>query len=138
MKKALCVLLIVLTGYAENISAQQLDLEQTTIDYGTVAQHADGVRHFKFKNTGDKPLLILKAQGSCGCTVPSYPEKPIQPGEEAEIKVKYATNRIGQFQKYVTLTTNDQTQASHRLTIKGEVLAEVEAAPKREATFLSK
>lgn len=138
MKKALCVLLIVLTGYIENISAQQINLEQTTIDYGTVAQHADGVRYFKFKNTGDKPLMILKAEGSCGCTVPSYPKEPIQPGKEASIKVKYATNRVGKFQKYVTLTTNDKTQVSQRLTIKGEVLAETSSTPEREATFLSK
>ncbi|MCP4439870.1 MAG: DUF1573 domain-containing protein [Aureispira sp.] len=138
MKKALCVLLFVLIGYMSNLSAQKLDLKQTTIDYGTIAQHVDGVRYFKFTNTGDKPLIISHAQQSCGCTVPSYPKHPIQPGEEASIQVKYATNRIGKFNKYVTLTTNDKEQATQRLTIKGEVLAEVEAAPKREATFLSK
>jgi len=136
MKKALCITILMLIGYIGSLSAQQMDLKQTTIDYGSVEQHADGVRYFKFTNSGDENLLITHAQGSCGCTVPEYPKHPIKPGETAEIKVKYATNRIGAFQKYITLTTNEPEQSTRRLTIKGEVLAEAKATPKREATFM--
>ena len=80
--------------------------ENETIDYGTIPHNADGQRQFVFTNTGNKPLVIESTQGSCGCTVPSKPEKPIQPGEKGVIGVKYATDRVGPFTKTVTVTSN--------------------------------
>ena len=41
-----------------------------------------GETEFKFTNTGEGPLIISSAQGSCGCTVPEYPNAPVAPGEE--------------------------------------------------------
>lgn len=99
-----------------------MTFETTEVDYGEILQGADPLRVFKFKNTGDEPLIISKAKGSCGCTVPSYPKEPILPGESANIEVRYDTNRIGPFQKTVTLTTNESTP-DHTLKIKGKVNA---------------
>ena len=94
-----------------------------TIDYGTVAYNSDGKREFVFTNNGNKPLIITNAQGSCGCTVPSYPKEPIAPGAKGVIGVKYDTSRAGQaFNKTITLTTN-AVESSKVLTIKGNVLA---------------
>ncbi|SHG76362.1 Protein of unknown function [Flavobacterium micromati] len=94
-----------------------------TIDYGTVAYNSDGKREFVFTNNGNKPLIITNAQGSCGCTVPSYPKEPIAPGAKGVIGVKYDTSRGGQtFTKTITLTTN-ATVPNKTLTIKGNVLA---------------
>jgi hypothetical protein len=92
----------------------------TTIDYGTIDRGADPIRNFKFTNTGTEPLTIKAAQGSCGCTTPSYPKDPIMPGESGVIEVHYDTQRIGQFTKTVTLATNE-TEGTHILTIRGEV-----------------
>jgi len=103
--------------------------ESETIDYGTIAHNADGKREFVFTNTGTQPLIISNAQGSCGCTVPTKPEKPILPGEKGVIGVKYATDRVGQFTKTVTLTLNTK-EGSKVLTIKGNVLPDpTPAAP---------
>ena len=94
-----------------------------TIDYGNVAYNSDGRREFVFTNNGNKPLIITNAQGSCGCTVPTYPKEPIAPGAKGIIGVKYDTSRAGQaFTKTVTLTTN-AVVPSKTLTIKGNVLA---------------
>ena len=94
-----------------------------TIDYGNVAYNSDGRREFVFTNNGNKPLIITNAQGSCGCTVPTYPKAPIAPGAKGVIGVKYDTSRAGQaFTKTVTLTTN-AIVPSKTLTIKGNVLA---------------
>jgi len=98
--------------------------ESETIDYGTIPHNADGKREFVFTNNGNKPLIITNAQGSCGCTVPTYPKEPIAPGAKAVIGVKYATDRVGAFSKTVTLTSNAEGQASKVLTIKGTVLAD--------------
>ena len=47
------------------------------------------------------------------------------PGETAEIKVRYDTNRVGPFTKRVTLTTNEG-ENTRTLTIKGVVEKKVE------------
>jgi len=98
------------------------EFESTVVDYGTIAQNADGVRAFKFKNTGNSPIIITAVKGSCGCTVPTKPDGPILPGESAEIGVKYATNRVGAFSKTVTVTSN-ASESTLILKIKGNVLA---------------
>ena len=98
-----------------------MTFEKTEIDYGTIQQNSDPLRKFKFKNAGTEPLVIKSAQGSCGCTVPSYKKEPIMPGETSEIEVRYATDRIGAFTKTVTISTNEGDQP-RVLTIKGNVL----------------
>jgi len=103
-----------------NPNAPVMKFEQTTMDYGTIMQDADPVRKFKFQNAGKEPLVISNARGSCGCTVPTYPTKPILPGESATIDVRYDTHRVGNFQKTVTLTTNTNEETIV-LTIKGDV-----------------
>ncbi len=97
--------------------------ENETIDYGTIQHNADGKREFVFVNNGTEPLIIKNAQGSCGCTVPTWPKDPIAPGAKGVIGVKYATDRVGAFTKTVTLTTN-ASETPKVLTIKGNVLAD--------------
>jgi len=107
--------------------AQSIEFESTTIDYGTLTKGTrndpEASKVFKFKNTGDAPLLITSARGSCGCTVPSYPKEPIAPGETGEVKVTYDIARVGSFVKSVTLTTNaiKAEEKTIRLQIKGNV-----------------
>ena len=97
-----------------------MTFETMEVDYGMIEQGSDPYRFFSFTNTGDTPLLITSAKGSCGCTVPTYPQQAIAPGETGEIKVRYDTNRIGKFTKTVTLTTNE-TESRRVLRIRGEV-----------------
>ena len=98
----------------------QMTFEALEIDYGTIEKGADPYRVFTFTNTGNEPLLISNARGSCGCTVPTWPKQAIPPGATGEIKVRYDTNRVGPFQKRVTLTTNAGDEPVI-LTIKGKV-----------------
>ena len=127
-------LLVSAFGFAQDEAKSEkvgvFTFESEEIDYGTIAHNSDGLRVFKFTNTGDAPIVISQAKGSCGCTVPTYSKNVILPGEKGEIEVKYATNRVGKFTKIVTLTTN-ASEPSKVLKIKGEVLKpETEAAPK--------
>lgn len=104
----------------QSVEGPQMTFEALEIDYGTIEKGADPYRVFAFTNTGNEPLLISNARGSCGCTVPTWPKQAIPPGATGEIKVRYDTNRVGPFQKRVTLTTNAGDQPVV-LTIKGKV-----------------
>lgn len=117
----------------QNPNAPKIEFEESVIDYGTIEQGADGKRVFTFTNTGKEPLIITNAKGSCGCTVPSWPREPIAPGEKAEIKVKYDTNRMGPFQKSVTVNSN-ASNGTQLLRIKGKVTKEepVKTTPENE------
>ncbi len=104
----------------EKVSGPVMTFETTTIDYGKVEYNSEPLRVFKFTNTGTEPLIIMHAQGSCGCTVPSFPREPVLPGESGEIEVRYDTKRPGRFAKTIRLTTNE-LQPTRVLTVRGEV-----------------
>lgn len=73
-------------------------------DYGTIKKGAEPYCEFRLTNTSKAPLIIASAVGSCGCTVPEYPKEPIAPGQTVIIKVRYDTQRIGHFEKQVTVS----------------------------------
>ena len=102
----------------------EITFEKSTHSYGTIENGANGVYAFKFTNNGNEPLIISRAKGSCGCTVPSWPKEPILPGETGEISVKYDTKRTGPINKSVTITSNAKTPTTV-LRIKGTVKAPV-------------
>lgn len=116
-----------------------ISFEATTLDYGVIEKGADPYRVFTFTNAGTAPLVIKHAKGSCGCTVPTYPKEPIGPGESGEIKVRYDTNRMGKFNKRITLTTN-AGEEQVMLYIQGEVVAQPpqpEAVPSGEKNLFN-
>ncbi len=77
---------------------------------------------FKFTNTGKNPLFILKAEGSCGCTVPRWTREPIAAGETGEIYVQFDSHgKRGEVEKTVTVTSNT-TPDKTVLTIKSLVV----------------
>ena len=90
------------------------------IDYGTIEKGADGVRVFKFTNSGKTDLVITNAKASCGCTIPKKPAKPILPGDKGEIEVKYDTRRVMPFKKTISVGSN-AINPTVLLTIKGKV-----------------
>ncbi|MBC7773237.1 MAG: DUF1573 domain-containing protein [Pyrinomonadaceae bacterium] len=65
----------------------------------------EAVTHvFKFTNKTDKTVTILRAHGSCGCTVPDLPKKSFQPGESGEMSVTFnPQHRRGANPKAVTI-----------------------------------
>lgn len=77
-------------------------------DFGYIKESGGLVScEFEFVNTGSKPLIIVEAVASCGCTRPDYPKRPIEPGKKGKIKVTYnPLGRPGGFKKDVKVRTN--------------------------------
>lgn len=105
----------------DTVNVARITFEETEFDFGEVKE-GDIVEHkFKFTNTGKVPLTILKARSSCGCTVPSYPEDPIAPGETGEITAKFNTDgKPSRQQKNIYITANTYPNESI-VTLKGFV-----------------
>ena len=108
---------------------------ETEHNFGEIEEGEKITHEFAFKNTGKEPLVISKAQGSCGCTVPDWPREPIPPGESSVIKVQYDSRGKGAPRadggraenKRVTITANTDP-ANTYLYIKGKVY-KPDAAP---------
>jgi hypothetical protein len=76
-------------------------------NFGKVTDGEKVEYSYRFKNTGTKPLVIVDASASCGCTVPQKPEKPILPGDIGFIKIVFdSKGRVGNAHKTITVTSN--------------------------------
>lgn len=135
MKKLLfATLMSAVTLFSSNSASAQevgangpaIEFKKDTHDYGDVKYGADGTCKFEFKNTGNAPLVISSAKGSCGCTVPEWPQEPILPGKTGVITVKYDTKRSGVINKSVTITSNATNDPTKIIRIKGNVGAKPE------------
>ena len=118
-----------------NHNAPEITFEQEVIDLGEFMQYDDPSSkcEFQFTNTGKEPLIISKAKGSCGCTVPEWPKEPIMSGETGVIKVNYDEKRVGSFNKSITITSNAKN-TTQILKIKGKIIA----LEKKDTTPLKK
>ncbi len=125
MKKVIftCIVSIFLLSFS--LSAQNkgpvIKFESLEYDYGTIYQGDNGSCEFKFKNSGDEPLILSSVRSSCGCTVPNWPKDPVLPGQSSSIKVTYDTKRIGTISKQISVVSN-ATEPTLTLSIKGTVL----------------
>ncbi len=98
-----------------------MQFDYTEVDFGQRKEGEVLDTVFTFTNTGEAPLIISKVKSSCGCTVPEWPQKPIQPGEKGRIVVRFDTkNRKGNQVKTVTIHSNEK-QLTRTLRIKAQV-----------------
>lgn len=82
-------------------------IDSISFAFDTINQ-GDKVEHnYRILNTGDKNLIIARAFGSCGCTVPEYPKDPVKPGDTATIHVTFnSAGKSNEQHKTVTLLCN--------------------------------
>lgn len=129
MKKTLTTLLLLLVMVAgfsvqaqNKAAAPKMVFEEDSHDFGQIKEGVVAEYDFKFKNTGDAPLVLKDVRASCGCTTPEWPKEPIAPSKSGIIKAKYnSANRPGAFSKSITITTNIEGEVKV-LFIKGEVV----------------
>jgi hypothetical protein len=86
-----------------------VSFDSEIIHFGTVTSGDQVKVVYTIFNTGEKPLYVYDAKGSCGCTVPEYPLEPIMPGESGTITAIFDTKgKSGEQQKRVTITANTE------------------------------
>ena len=95
---------------------------ETEHNYGTITKGGNGDCEFTFINEGTEPLILSNVKASCGCTTPSYTQKPVMPGKTGTIKVHYNTNTVSGFSKTVNVESNAVDNPRVVLKIKGTVV----------------
>ncbi len=106
--------------FTEKTSVEMID---SVYNFGKATDGEKVEYNFKFRNSGNKPLIITAATSSCGCTVPEKPDDPIKPGEIGFLKVVFdSKNRVGTVHKDITVRSN-AVPAFPVLQLLGEVVA---------------
>lgn len=83
-----------------------LEIEKRILELGELKIGETNIARFSLRNTGYKPLVLTNVDSSCGCTVPKWSRKPIDPNETTEIVVQVIPDNKGYFRKTITVYCN--------------------------------
>lgn len=125
MKNIVLFFLLVGLPFASTIGQNggpSIKFETTTHDFGTILEADGSVEYtFEFTNNGNAPLVISDVTSSCGCTTPSWTNKPVLPGQKGTLTAVYDPfKRPGKFHKSMTIISNASIPQT-KIYIKGEV-----------------
>lgn len=112
MKRLFSLMVVALFGMSAMAQAV-IKFEKTSINLGTFKEDKVQICEFVFVNTGNKPLVVQQAFGSCGCTVATPPKDPIAPGAKGVIKVSY--NGKGKFKGFFKKAITVRSNASNSI-----------------------
>lgn len=98
-------------------------LDSTYIEVGKVVKGQEVDVVYRFRNTGDKPLVIAQVTAGCGCTIPETPKEPYAPGAEGEIRARFnsANQSLGGHRKSVYVTANTKPNSYNILEFNVDV-----------------
>ncbi len=78
---------ITANGTVDGDQVAEISFIDNSFSFDTIQEGKSIEHEFEFSNTGNVSLVISKVQSTCGCTVPSWPDQAIAPGESSKIKV---------------------------------------------------
>jgi hypothetical protein len=86
-----------------------LEFDKTEHDFGEIEAKTPVETVFKYKNTGEAPLVITDIKSSCGCTVPQdWSKEPLAAGESGQFTVKFNGSGTNTVSKTITVTANTE------------------------------
>ena len=100
-------------------------LDSTTQDLGKIKEGSVVEISWKFKNTGNKPLIIADARGTCRCTIADKPNQPVAPGQDGVIKARFnSQGQAANVTKTVSVDANTKPESHHSLTFTAQITKE--------------
>lgn len=114
IKSILSFVIILFTvgySYAQTTEAPKngavITFAEKTHDFGDIKQGEKVEYVFKFKNTGNQPLVISDVATTCACTAKHWSKEPVMPGKNGEVTVTFdSAGKQGMQNKVVTIISN--------------------------------
>jgi len=107
-----------------------LKWDQTAIELHPTATDKQAIGHFKYQNTGDKPVKFRSVRTSCGCTAAQTQKEEVPAGEKGEVTATFNIGeRTGTQVKTVTVETDDPANVTTVLTLKAVIPQQLEITP---------
>jgi hypothetical protein len=107
-----------------------LKWDQTSIELHPATNDKQAIGHFKYQNTGDKPVKFKSVRTSCGCTAAQTQKEEVPAGEKGEVTATFNIGeRTGTQVKTVTVETDDPANVTTVLTLKAVIPQLLEITP---------
>ncbi len=119
------------------VAQPKLFIEKMEIDIGTVYNGGSKSTKWILKNAGKDTLKILSIVPSCGCTAAKEPKKALLAGESDALEVTFnSTGFRGKQTKYVNIHSNDPENPYTTVSLKVDILEELEPVTKTSIFWL--
>jgi hypothetical protein len=107
----------------------KITFEKVVHDFGEVAPRTKKTCEFKFTNTGNSLLKIIKIERCCGVTA-KLDKMQYRPAEGGTIKVEYnASSGAGLVNRQLYIVSNDKINPKAALTIKAKIVPKISYEP---------
>ncbi len=91
----------------KRMTKTHMQFYETKFSFGNVSEGKVLKHTFRYKNTGQFPLMICKADVTCGCTIPNFQLEPVPAGHDGEITIEFnTTGKSGFQQKNIIVHSN--------------------------------
>lgn len=107
---------------------EAMRFDATRIETGDMAEEtAPRTYTYRWRNAGDRPLVITRIETTCGCAKAGYDKHPVRAGERGEVKVTYhPKGHPGDFRRKIFVYTQlSDKQPTAILELTGHVTAAV-------------
>src|SRR5712692_9811257 len=97
MKTLRLILTVILSIFFSAAARAELKWEQTQVELHPAVGDKEAIGHFKYQNTGDKPVRFKSVRSSCGCTTAQTQKEEVPPGEKGERSEEHTSELQSQF-----------------------------------------
>lgn len=112
------------------VDGPRIQFANSVFDFGRIVNGTVVKHQFAFTNTGTQTLEISQVQASCGCTTAGEWSRRVEPGKTGTIPVEFhSANFNGTVSKVLSVASNDRTQPSVVLQVKGTIWKPIELNP---------
>ena len=106
---------------SSNTKEPKIEFAVLEHDFGKMIQGEQVSFTYRFKNTGNAPLIISAVEKTCGCTDTKFPREPIKPGEEGGITITYDSKGHKGFQNKRIIVKANTNPSETILKFKAQV-----------------
>jgi len=90
-----------------NSGTPKFEFQEEFYNFGGLQAGEVAAYSFRFKNSGNGPLIIDKIESDCGCVTVHFPQKPIAPGKSDFIEVVFnSAGETGRVYKEIIVFAN--------------------------------
>lgn len=92
-----------------------------TVQFGRLNSGELAVKHLRLRNTSSKTLVITRHEVSCQCVQPEFERKPIKPGEEIPLDLRFDSRGEYGWQMKLLKLYNSESSLPLRIYVEADV-----------------
>jgi hypothetical protein len=111
-------------------SGLQIEIDQSTIDFGIVPRHACRERVLHVSNRGGQPVRFLATDSDCTCLDSELGVRRLEPGQSAEWRIVLDTcDYTGEVRRHVWVNSDTRDAARVKVAVRYRVVDELFTRP---------